>query len=188
MTTHVTTLVLHVDDEPGVLNRIASVVRRRGFNINSVSVGGSEVPGLSRMTLVIDGATAAARRLEAHLSKLVQVRHVEDLTHVPSVCRDLAMIKVAADPASRGHIMQLVDVFRARIVDVAPDSLVVEITGTEDKVDGLLGMLRPYGVLEVARTGRVTMARGAAANDRARPIGMRRLSEPSANSEIACSV
>ena len=186
MTTDVTTLVLHVDDEPGVLNRIASVVRRRGFNINSVSVGRSEVAGLSRMTLVIDGATPAARRLEAYLSKLVQVRRVEDLTHVPSVCRDLAMIKVAADPASRGHIMQLVDVFRARIVDVAPDSLVVEITGTEDKIDGLLDMLRPYGVLEVARTGRVTMARGAAAVADAR-ANVKPL-DASTPGEVACSV
>jgi acetolactate synthase-1/3 small subunit len=163
MTTNITTFVLHVDDEPGVLNRIASVVRRRGFNIDSVSVGRSDVPGVSRMTLVIDAVDSTAGRLEAHLLKLVQVRRVENLTDVASVCRDLAMIKVAADAGSRSHIMQLVDVFRARVIDVAPDSLVIEITGTEDKVDGLLEMLRPYGVLEMARTGRVTMARGVSA-------------------------
>ena len=187
MTPHTTTFVLHVDDEPGVLNRIASVVRRRGFNIDSVSVGRSDAPGVSRMTLVIDAADPAALRLEAHLSKLVQVRRVEDLTHVASVCRDLAMIKVSADSSSRAPIMQLVDVFRARVIDVAPDSLVVEITGTEDKIDGLLDMLRPYGVLEVARTGRVTMARGATGADGLRQTG-RRTAEATGGEAVTCSV
>ena len=182
-----TTFVLHVDDEPGVLNRIASVVRRRGFNIHSVSVGRSDAPGVSRMTLVIDAADPSAARLEAHLSKLVQVRSVEDVTHVTSVSRDLGMIKVAADSVSRAAIMQLVDVFRARVIDVAPDTLVVEITGTEDKVDGFLEILRPYGVLEVARTGRVTMARGAAPRAETKR-GNHRAQAEAAGGAIACSV
>lgn len=184
--TRTTTFVIHVDDEPGVLNRIASVVRRRGFNIDSVSVGRSDRPGVARMTLVIDGAGPAALRLEAHLAKLVQVRQVENLTSAASVCRDLALIKVAADASARGAIVQLADVFRARIVDVATDSLIVEITGAEDKVDGLLEMLRPYGVLELARTGRVTMARGAAPGAARPQAGSVELD--AADDTIACSV
>jgi acetolactate synthase-1/3 small subunit len=186
MTMHTTTFVIHVDDEPGVLNRIASVVRRRGFNIDSVSVGHSDVPGVSRMTLVIDAADPAALRLEAHLSKLVQVRRVENLTTVASVCRDLAMIKVAAGVATRAAIVQLADVFRARVIDVAPESLIVEITGTEDKVDGLVEMLRPFGVLELARTGRVTMARGVPAAIRSHQA--RAVTLDAAGDAIACSV
>jgi len=109
------------------------------------------------------------------------------VTHVTSVSRDLGMIKVAADGVSRAAIMQLVDVFRARVIDVAPDSLVVEITGTEDKVDGFLEILRPYGVLEVARTGRVTMARGATPRLAARG-GSRQVQHETAGGQIACSV
>jgi acetolactate synthase-1/3 small subunit len=113
------------------------------------------------MTIVMDSDDRAVPRIEANLYKLVNVISVQNITPQPSVLRDLAMIKVAATEASRGPIMQLVDVFRARVVDVSPDSLIIEITGTEDKIDGLVEMLRPYGVLEMARTGRVAMARGS---------------------------
>ena len=105
------------------------------------------------MTIVVDTDELGARRIEAHLYKLVNVLRVENITVLPAVFRDLAMIKVAATAESRTHIMQLVDVFRARVVDVAPDSLIIEITGTEDKIDGLLEVLRPYGVMEMVRTG-----------------------------------
>lgn len=155
------TFVVHVEDRPGVLNRVASLVRRRGYNIESLTVGRTETPGLSRMTIVVDTDESAVARLHANLDKLVNVRRVEDVTLAASVVRDLAMIKVTATADTRSQIMQLADVFRARVVDVAPDSLVIEITGTEDKVDGLLEMLRPYGVIEMARTGRVAMVRGA---------------------------
>jgi acetolactate synthase-1/3 small subunit len=157
------TLVVHVEDRPGVLNRVASLCRRRGFNIESLTVGHTERPGISRMTIVVDADAYGARRLEAHLYKLVEVEQVQDITSTPSVWRDLAMIKVGASGEARAHVMQLVDVFRARVVDVCPDSLVVEATGTEDKIDGLLEVLRPYGVLEMVRTGRVAMARGSRA-------------------------
>ena len=157
-----TTFVVHVEDQPGVLTRVTSLVRRRGFNIESLTVGHTERPGVSRMTIVMDVDPGAVVRIEAHLYKLVHVIRVENVTPHPSVFRDLAMIKVAATSESRGPIMQLVDVFRARVVDVSPDSLVIEITGTEDKIDGLVEMLRPYGVLEMARTGRVAMDRGSA--------------------------
>ena len=124
------TIVVQVEDKPGVLNRVASLFRRRAFNIESLTVGHAEVPGVSRMTIVTETDESGARRLEAHLYKLVNVLRVEDLTRTPAVYRDLVMIKVAATAETRTHVMQLVDVFRARVVDVAPDSLIIETTGT----------------------------------------------------------
>jgi acetolactate synthase-1/3 small subunit len=155
-----TTFVVHVEDRPGVLTRVAEVFRRRVFNIESLTVGHTEKPGVSRMTIAVEADEAAARRLEAHLYKLVNVLRVDNVTDRASVFRDLAMIKVATTNESRAQVMQLVEVFRARVVDVAPTSLIVEITGTEDKIDSLLEVLQPYGVLETARTGRLAMARG----------------------------
>jgi len=159
-----TTYIVYVEDQPGVLTRVSSLIRRRGFNIESLTVGHTERPGVSRMTIVMDSDERAVPRIEANLYKLVNVISVENMTPTPAVYRDLAMIKVAATQASRGAIMQLVDVFRARVVDVSPESLIIEITGTEDKIDGLVEMLKPYGVLEMARTGRVAMARGNSAS------------------------
>jgi len=157
-----TTFIVHVEDQPGVLTRVTSLIRRRGFNIESLTVGHTDRTGVSRMTIVMDSDERAVPRIEANLYKLVNVISVENISPKPAVVRDLAMIKVAATEASRGPIMQLVDVFRARVVDVSPESLIIEITGTEDKIDGLVEMLRPYGVLEMARTGLVAMARGTA--------------------------
>lgn len=155
------TFAVYVENKPGVLNRVASLFRRRAFNIESLTVGHTETPGLSRMTVVVDTDEYGARRLEANLYKLVPVRRVDDITMAPAISRDLALIKVAATGDSRTHVMQLVDVYRARIVDVSPESLVIETTGTEDKIDSLLEVLRPYGVVEMVRTGRVSMVRGA---------------------------
>ena len=154
------TFAVYVEDKPGVLNRVASLFRRRAFNIESLTVGHTETPGLSRMTVVVDTDEYGARRLEAHLHKLVPVRRVDNITTTPSIARDLALIKVAATGEARTHVMQLVDVYRARIIDVSPESLVIETTGTEDKIDSLVEVLRPYGVVEMVRTGRVAMARG----------------------------
>ena len=156
-----------VENEAGALSRISNMFSARAYNIESLTVGHTERAGVSRMTIVMDSDERAVPRIEANLYKLVNVITVENITPKPVVFRDLAMIKVAATEASRGPIMQLVDVFRARVVDVSPDSLIIEITGTEDKIDGLVEMLRPYGVLEMARTGRVAMSRGttAAASD-----------------------
>lgn len=161
------TFSVYVEDRPGVLNRVASLCRRRGFNIESLTVGHTETPGVSRMTIVVDTDGAGAKRIEANLAKLVNVLRVENITAAPAVYRDLVMIKVAADAQARAHLMQLVDVFRARIVDVAPASIVIEMTGTEDKIEGLLEVLRPYGVLELVRTGRVAMVRGHASSSNA---------------------
>ena len=155
------TLVVYVENKPGVLNRVASLFRRRGFNIESLTVGHTEKQGVSRMTITLDTDERGAFLVEANLYKLVNVISVENITAQPSVYRELAMIKVAASAETRTHLMQLVSVFRARVVDVAPDSLVIEITGTEDKIDGLLEVLMTYGVIETVRTGRVAMSRGA---------------------------
>lgn len=154
------TFVVYVEDKPGVLNRVASLFRRRAFNIESLTVGHAEVPGASRMTIVVRTDAVGARRLEANLYKLVNVLRVRDISGGPAIFRELAMIKVGATADTRTHVMQLVDVFRARVVDVAPDSVVIETTGTEDKIDGLLEVLRPYGIIELVRTGRVGMTRG----------------------------
>src|SRR2546425_1675245 len=156
------TFAVYVENKPGVLNRVASLFRRRAFNIESLTVGHTETPGVSRMTVVVDTDEYGARRLEAHLYKLVPVRRVENITHEPAIARDLALIKVAATGEARTHVMQLVDVYRVRIIDVSPESLVIEATGTEDKIDSLVEVLRPYGVIEMVRTGRGSMVRGSA--------------------------
>ena len=156
-------LVTLVEDKPGVLNRVSSLFRRRIFNIESLTVGHTEKAGISRMTIVINSDQTNAERVKMYLYKLVNVIQVEDLTAAPSVIRDLAMIKVNTNPITRTEIMQLVDVFRARIVDVANDSLVIEITGTEDKIESFIEVLRPFGIIEMVRAGAVAMARGSAA-------------------------
>ncbi len=156
------TLIALVEDKPGVLDRVASLFRRRAFNIESLTVGHTDQPGISRMTIVINSDDVSAERVTSYLYKLVNVIQVDNLTDRPVVNRDLAMIKVAVTPTNRTEVIQMVDVFRARIVDVANDSMIVEITGDEDKVDGFVDVLRPYGIVEMVRTGRVSMLRGAA--------------------------
>ena len=157
------TFAVYVEDRPGVLNRIASLFRRRGFNIHSLAVGHSETPGVSRMTTVVQTDPGGALRIQAHLRKLVNVMRVEDITGHSSLVRELALIKVRADHASRSSLMQLAQVFGGRVVDVASDSLVLEMTASPSRIDALLEVLRPYGVLEMARTGRIAMTRGASA-------------------------
>jgi len=155
------TFVVEVADKPGVLNRVSSLVRRRNYNIESLTVGHAGTPGVSRITIVMDTTPDAAARIEANLYKLVHVLRVQNVTDVPTVYRHMALIKVAASSESRSQVMQLVDVFRARVVDVAPDSMIIEITGADEKIDGLLEILRPFGVIEVAKTGCLAMTRGA---------------------------
>jgi acetolactate synthase-1/3 small subunit len=155
------TFVVYVEDKPGVLNRVASLFRRRAFNIETLSVGHSEEPGVSRMTIVMEVDDVVAERVQANLNKLLNVLYVEDVSHMPSVMRDLALIKVQADSNVRAEVLQLCDVFRARAVDVNHEALIVEITGTEEKIEGLLDVLRPFGIIEFARTGRVAMRRGS---------------------------
>ena len=161
MTLH--TFVVYVEDRPGVLNRVSSLFRRRGFNIESLSVGHSETPGVSRMTVVVATDAGGAGRVRAHLWKLVHAVRVEDISQQPAIVRELALIKLAADHENRAAVMQLAHVFHARVVDVAVESLVIEICAPEDKVSRLIDVLRPYGILETVRTGRVAMARGSSA-------------------------
>jgi acetolactate synthase I/III small subunit len=154
------TIVALVEDKPGVLNRVASLFRRRAFNIESLTVGHTESPGISRMTIVVNSDEVSIERLTALLYKLVNVIQVSDLSAIPTVSRDLALIKVNANTENRVHVMQIVDVFRARIVDVTNNSFIIEITGDEEKVEGFIDVLRPWGIIEMVRTGMVTMARG----------------------------
>ena len=160
------TFAVYVDNKPGVLNRVASLFRRRAFNIESLTVGHTETADVSRMTVVVDTDEYGARRLEAHLYKLVPVRRVDNITRKPVIARDLALIKVAVSGESRTHVMQLVDVYRARVVDVSADSLVIETTGTEDKIESLIDVLRPFGIIEIVRTGLIAMVRGTNAIER----------------------
>ncbi len=153
------TFVVLVEDRPGVLDRVASLFRRRAYNIESLAVGHTDRPGVSHITIVMNADDRTARLVEANLYKLVNVLDVEDVSNVPSVTRDLALIKVRAGHESRSEVMQVAEVFRARVVDVSPDALIFEITGTEDKINRLVEVLRPFGILGLARTGRVAMAR-----------------------------
>ncbi len=144
-----------------LLNRVASLFRRRKFNIESLNVGRTEHDDISRMTIVLENEVVDARTVEANLYKLVNVIDVQDLTNQPAVVRDLALIKVKASPETRGEVANLASIFRANIVDVAPESVVVEITGTEDKIESLVELLRPIGIEELVRTGQVAMMRGS---------------------------
>ena len=154
------TIVALVEDRPGVLNRVSSLFRRRGFNISSLAVGKSEQPNLSRMTFVVEGDDATLEQVTKQLNKLIEVIKVSELIEEEIVAREVALIKVRASPATRSEIMQLVAIFRANIVDVAPQSLIIEITGEEDKINAMYNLLRPFGIREVMRTGRIAMTRG----------------------------
>jgi acetolactate synthase-1/3 small subunit len=151
------TLIATVENKPGVLNRVASLFRRRNFNIDSLNVGRTEDPNVSRMTIVMD---QSAQQVEANLYKLVNVIDVQDVTNQPAVLRELALIKVSAPPDQRGEVLSLANIFRAQIIDVAPDCVIVQVTAGEDKVDSLVELLRPHGIIELVRTGHVAMMRG----------------------------
>ena len=164
------TFIALVENRPGVLNRVASLFRRRNFNIESLAVGRTEKPDVSRMTIVMDCEDeTVAHKIEANLYKLVNVIDVQDVSQQPSVARDLALIKVKAGPEQRAQVNSLAEIFRARIVDVATDSLIVEVTGTEEKIEGMIELLRPIGIMEMVRTGQVAMTRGAYAGVRHTP-------------------
>lgn len=152
-------LVIYTDDEPGVLTRVAMLFRRRGFNIHSLTVGPTERAHVSRMTVVVDTDEATARRAVEHLRKLVNVLEVQQLGHGRNVVRDLALLRVSTSQG-RSEVLQLVQVFRANVVDIADDSVVIECTGSLGKIEALVDSLRPFGILELGRTGAVAMARG----------------------------
>jgi acetolactate synthase-1/3 small subunit len=155
------TLVAIVEDRPGVLNRMVSMVRRRGFNIDSIAVGHSEIAGFSRVTFVFDGSTANVEQVRKQLEKLVDIVRIKDISNEKIVVRELALIKVKATSQTRSEIIEIADIFRASIVDVGSDSLTIETTGDEDKIETLLKLLKGFGIKEIARTGRVAMVRGS---------------------------
>jgi len=163
------TFVVLVENKPGVLNRIASLFRRRNYNIHSLNVGTTHDPRISRMTLVVETAPEKAPLIEANLYKLVNVIDVQDVTDRPAVRRELALIKVRAPRGTRTEIINLASVFRANIVDATPETLTIEVTGTPEKVDGLIEMLGAAEVLEVVRTGVLAMTRGTAEGKRHLP-------------------
>jgi acetolactate synthase-1/3 small subunit len=154
------TLVAMVENKPGVLNRVSSLFRRRGFNIESITVGLSETPEVSRMTIVVDGSNTSVEQVRKQLDKLIETIRVTDITSENIVARELALVKVKANSTTRSEIIQIVDIFRANIVDVSFDSLTVEVTGDEEKLDSLLHLLHGFGIKEVCRTGRIAMTRG----------------------------
>lgn len=156
------TLIVLVEDQPGVLTRVVSMMRRRGFNIDSITVGHSEQPGISRITMIVSAPEDQVDQIAKQLYKVIEVLKVTDVTDTPTVSRELALIKVAAKPQYRSEIMQIAEIYQARIVDATPTSLLVEATGAETKIDALIAMLRGYGIREMVRSGQLAMARGSA--------------------------
>ena len=154
------TLVALVEDKPGVLNRMASLFRKRGFNIESVAVGHSETPTLSRVTLVVNGSATTVEQVRKQLDKVIDIVKVSDVTDSSLITRELTLVKVKTTPATRSSIMQIVDIFRANIVDVSFDSVTIEATGDEDKINSLFNLLRGFGIKELTRTGRIALVRG----------------------------
>ncbi len=157
------TLVVLVEDHPGVLNRVVSLLRRRSFNIDSITVGHSEQPGVSRITLVVMGDDLEVEQAGKQLYKLLEVLKVTDVTDLPVISHEMAMIKVAAKPQHRQEIMLIAQIYDARIIDASPSTLILEMVGSEEKIDSLLAMLRPFGIRELVRTGAIAMTRGGQA-------------------------
>jgi acetolactate synthase I/III small subunit len=156
------TIVVLVNDHPGVLQRVSGLFGRRGFNIESITVGQSEEVGLSRMVIVTVGDENNLEQIEKQLYKLVDVIKVIDLSSKPMVARELAMIKVKAEPPLRPEIMGVVETFRAAVIDVGTTSLIVQVIGDTEKIDAMIELLKPYGIRELTRTGVTAMVRGNA--------------------------
>lgn len=149
-----------VENNPGVLARVASLFSRRGYNIDSLSVSRTDDPTVSRMTIVVEGDKVVLEQVTKQLRKLVDVIRVRDITDEPIVDRELVLIKVNADSGTRGDIMQIVEIFRGRIVDVGEYTSIVEVTGDEGKINAVENALKPFGIIELVRTGKVAMQRG----------------------------
>lgn len=156
---HTHTLVVLVEDQPGVLNRVVSLLRRRSFNIDSITVGHSEQPGMSRMTLVVRGEDAEVEQATKQLYKLLEVMKVTDLPESEAVTREMVMVKVAAKGQSRSEVLQLVQVYNARVLDATPNTLMIEATGDESQIDSFLTMMRVFGIREMVRSGKIAMSR-----------------------------
>lgn len=173
MSTH--TLSVLVENKPGVLARIAGLFSRRGFNIESLAVGETEHPDISRMTVVVDVEDLPLEQVTKQLNKLINVIKIVELDPSQSVQRELLLLKVHSDPDTRPHILQTVELFRAKVVDVAADAVTIEATGSSDKLEAMLRVLEPYGIRELVQSGVVAVARGSKSmTDRAlRPVEQR---------------
>lgn len=154
------TLVVLVEDHPGVLNRVVSLLRRRSFNINTITVGQSEQPGISRMTLVVVGNDDEVEQAGKQLYKLMEVLKVTDITDMNAIAHEMVMVKVATKAQSRAEVMLIGQIFDAKVIDASPSTLLMEMTASPDKVDSFLAMVRPFGIRELVRTGPVAMVRG----------------------------
>ncbi|EGL19511.1 MULTISPECIES: acetolactate synthase small subunit [Paenibacillus] len=155
------TISILVNNQPGVLQRVSGLFGRRGYNIESITVGESEEAGLSRMVIVTEGDDNTLEQISKQLYKLIDVIKVIDLSKNPMVARELALIKVNSEPAQRPEILGIVDTFRAAVVDIGPSSLIVQTIGDSEKIDAMIELLRPYGIRELSRTGVTAMIRGA---------------------------
>ena len=153
------TLSVLVEDESGVLTRIAGLFARRGFNIESLAVGHAEQPGISRITMVVDGDQRTIEQITKHLYKLINVLKVQDITNLPSVERELMLVKVSSSPNIRSEIVNIVDIFRAKIVDISDFSTTIEVTGDPWKITTILNILKPYKIIEIVRTGKISIER-----------------------------
>ena len=158
------TLSVLVEDQSGALSRISGLFARRGFNIDSLAVGPAEAPGISRLTMVVEGDDRALQQMSKQLDKLVNVLNVIDLTTLPAVERELMLLKVSASAENRAGILDLVQVFRAKVVDVSYDALTLEVVGDPGKLVALEKLLKPFGILEIARTGKVALERASGIN------------------------
>lgn len=154
------TLVALMEDKPGVLNRVVSLFRRRNFNIESLAVGNTEASSISRMTIVVDSDKTHVEQVTKQLYRLIEILKVSDVTEDPHVARELVMLKVHAPAARRGEVSALANVFEARVVDVAADTMMIELTSSPDKIDTFVDLARPFGIKEMVRTGRIAMVRG----------------------------
>lgn len=155
------TLTVLVENNPGVLARVAGLFSRRGYNIDSLAVGRTENPTISRMTIVVEGDDKVIEQVTKQLNKLIDVIKVSDITAEEHVDRELVLIKVNADPSVRGEIMQIVEIFRARIVDIGRKTLTIEATGDEGKINAIIESLKPFRIRELVRTGKIAMLRGS---------------------------
>jgi acetolactate synthase-1/3 small subunit len=153
-------LAVLVENQPGVLTRISALFSRRGYNIQSIAAGETEKPGVTRITLVVDEDSETLEQIIKQLHKLINVIKISDITNDPMIERELCLIKVSAPPAVRSEVIQIVDIFRAKIVDAGSETLVIEVTGDQDKLEGLFQLLNPFGIKELVRTGKIALVRG----------------------------
>ncbi len=156
-------LTMLVENKPGVLARVAGLFSRRGFNIDTLAVGPTDDPMLSRMTLTLDGALHPIDQVTKQLHKLVNVIKIRDLEPAEAVARELALFKVAADSETRGQVMQFAEIFRGNVIDVSKRSITIEVTGTDDKIEAFEQVIRPFGLIEMVRTGEIAISRGRSA-------------------------